>query len=82
MSSTRRVEAAAELENALATYHFAESEPVVDVLFDLGGLHASLGNATRARALLQRVVTSEIAHPGKAEASRILGDSASAPSIG
>lgn len=78
----RRAEAAAALENALATYHFAESEPVVDVLFELGGLHASLGNATRARALLQRVVTSEIAHPGKAEASRILGDSAGTPSIG
>ena len=78
----REAEAAAELENALTTYHFAESEPVVDVLFELGGLHASLGNAARARALLHRVITSEVAHPGKVEASRILGDPASEPTIG
>jgi tetratricopeptide (TPR) repeat protein len=69
-------EAAAELEKALATYHFAESEPVVDVLFELGTLYAALGEAKRAKPLLHRVLTSEIAHPGKGEASRLLGDSA------
>lgn len=81
-SQGRAAEAAAELEKALTTYHFAESEPVVDLLFELGSLQASLGNAERARALLHRVLTSEIAHPGKAEASRILGDSTGAASIG
>ncbi|MFA6954765.1 MAG: hypothetical protein WC538_02705 [Thermoanaerobaculia bacterium] len=67
-------EAAAELEKALATYHFAESEPVVDVLFELGTLCASLGDTKKARPLLHRVLTSEIAHPGKGEASRLLGE--------
>lgn len=67
-------EAAAELEKALATYHFAESEPVVDVLFELGTLYASLGDVKRARPLLHRVLTSEIVHPGKGEASRLLGE--------
>lgn len=66
-------EAAEELERALATYHFAESEPVVDVLFELGALYAALGDLKRARPLLHRVVTSEIDHPGKGEASRLLG---------
>jgi tetratricopeptide (TPR) repeat protein len=67
-------EAAAELEKALATYHFAESEPVVDVLFELGTLYASLGDTRKARPLLHRVLTSELAHPGKGEASRLLGE--------
>ncbi|MBI2214400.1 MAG: tetratricopeptide repeat protein [Acidobacteria bacterium] len=69
----REREAAAELEKALATYHFAECEPVVDVLFELGTLYAALGDTTRARPLLHRVLTSDIAHPGKGEASRLLG---------
>jgi tetratricopeptide (TPR) repeat protein len=75
-------EAAEELERALATWHIAESEPVVDVLYELGTLHARLGNTSRAKALLQRVVGSEIAHPGKAEASRLLDESAAPPPIG
>jgi tetratricopeptide (TPR) repeat protein len=69
-------EAVEELERALATYHFAESEPVVDVLFELGTLYAALGEQKRARPLLHRVLTSEIAHPGKGEASRLLGEAA------